>query len=187
MIACRVTASAAATPRAGARPARGVAARRGASAATGSGRSLSVRHARVFHLSVRTGRSQTFLRAEQSSGNKVSSEDAALEAAAPLKDEEQVLDLPSQSDSDAQTPKEEKSLGDQIREMKNKGVGGAGDPDASSNIFVGALEEIGEVEWPTAGAALQTTGIVIAIVVGSTFVLLSVNSVLSAVSQTLFG
>jgi preprotein translocase subunit SecE len=34
---------------------------------------------------------------------------------------------------------------------------------------------------------LQTTGIVIAIVVGSTFVLLSVNSVLSAVSQTLFG
>jgi preprotein translocase SecE subunit len=43
------------------------------------------------------------------------------------------------------------------------------------------------VEWPTVGGALSTTAVVIGIVVGSTFVLLSVNSVLSALSQKLFG
>ena len=40
---------------------------------------------------------------------------------------------------------------------------------------------------PTVGGALSTTAVVIGIVVGSTFVLLSVNSVLSALSQKLFG
>ena len=55
------------------------------------------------------------------------------------------------------------------------------------DIFTGALEEVGQVEWPTVGGALSTTAVVIGIVVGSTFVLLSVNSVLSALSQKLFG
>ena len=54
-------------------------------------------------------------------------------------------------------------------------------------MFTGALEEVGQVEWPTVGGALSTTAVVIGIVVGSTFVLLSVNSVLSALSQKLFG
>ena len=91
-----------------------------------------------------------------------------------------MLDIPSESDAvDSQ------SLGDQIQALKNKGA--AADPDASDNIFLGAVEEVGQVEWPTVGAALQTTGVVIAIVVGSTFVLLSVNSALSVASQALFG
>ena len=50
-----------------------------------------------------------------------------------------------------------------------------GDPD-NDNMVVGAFEEIGQIEWPTPGAALTTTGIVIAMATASTFVLLSVNS-----------
>jgi len=102
------------------------------------------------------------------------------EAAAP-KGEGEVLDLPSESAGETSA---EPSLGDQIRELKGKG---GSDPDASDNIFTGALEEVGQVEWPTVGGALSTTAVVIGIVVGSTFVLLSVNSVLSALSQKLFG
>ena len=105
----------------------------------------------------------------------------AVPAAASPKGEGEVLDLPSES---AVETSAEPSLGDQIRALKSKG---GSDPDASENIFVGALEEVGQVEWPTVGGALSTTAVVIGIVVGSTFVLLSVNSVLSALSQKLFG
>jgi hypothetical protein len=97
------------------------------------------------------------------------------ESAAPKGEGE--LDLPSESTAAAA---EDKSIGDQIRELKGKG---GGDPDASDNIFAGAFEEVGQIEWPTIGSAFTTTGIVI----GSTFVLLSVNSVLAALSQQVFG
>ena len=106
-----------------------------------------------------------------------------MQDAASPKDEGEVLDLPSESAGETSA---EPSLGDQIRELKNKSGSGS-DPDASDNIFAGALEEVGQVEWPTVGGALSTTAVVIGIVVGSTFVLLSVNSVLSALSQKLFG
>ena len=69
------------------------------------------------------------LRAEQSSGKQVGSEDAVQEAASP-KGEGEVLDLPSESAGETSA---EPSLGDQIRELKNKGTGS--DPDASDNIF----------------------------------------------------
>lgn len=76
-------------------------------------------------------------------------------------------------------------LGSQIQELKNKGKAG-GDPD-NDNMVVGAYEEIGQIEWPTPVGALTTTGIVIAIVTASALVLLTVNSVLSSVSQSVFG
>lgn len=94
------------------------------------------------------------------------------------------LDLPSESSAEATAAAEEKSIGDQIRELKGKG---GGDPDVSDNMFTGAFEEVGQIEWPTIGSAFTTTGIVIGIVAGSTFVLLSVNSVLAALSQQVFG
>ena len=78
-------------------------------------------------------------------------------------------------------------LGSQIQELKNKGnLKAGGDPD-NDNIVVGAFEEIGQIEWPTPVGALTTTGIVIAIVTASALVLLTVNSVLSSVSQAVFG
>ena len=49
-------------------------------------------------------------------------------------------------------------LGAQFAALKQKRAGG--DPD-NDNMFVGAFEEIGQIEWPTAGAAVNTSGIVI--------------------------
>lgn len=116
-------------------------------------------------------------RAEQSGGERrVSSEDAVAESAAPEGEQPPVPDTAAPKD-----------LGAQIQELKNKGSGGAGGmPKEAENPFVGAFEEIGQTEWPSPISALQTTGIVIAIVMGSTFVLLTVNSALSAVSQAVF-
>ena len=59
------------------------------------------------------------------------------EAGSP-KGEGEVLDLPSESAGETSA---EPSLGDQIRELKGKG---GSDPDASDNIFTGALEEVGQ-------------------------------------------
>ena len=123
-------------------------------------------------------------RAEQSAGKKVASEDAVAEAGAPGGEPG---DAPASDPEPGAAEEPEASLGDQIRELKKKQSGGGGDPDASNNIVQGALEEVGQIEWPTVGSALQTTGIVIGIVTGSAVVLLGVNSVLAAASQSIFG
>ena len=55
-----------------------------------------------------------------------------------------------------------------------------------NNPFLGAAEEIGVIEWPTAGKALQTTGVVIVGIVLSSVFLLVVNEALSALSGKIF-
>ena len=55
-----------------------------------------------------------------------------------------------------------------------------------NNPFLGAAEEIGVIEWPTAGKALQATGVVIVGIVLSSVFLLVVNEALSALSGKIF-
>ena len=57
---------------------------------------------------------------------------------------------------------------------------------SDDNPFLGAAEEIGVIEWPTAGKALQTTGVVIVGIVLSSVFLLVVNEALSALSGKIF-
>ncbi len=58
--------------------------------------------------------------------------------------------------------------------------------ESDDNPFLGAAEEIGVIEWPTAGKALQTTGVVIVGIVLSSVFLLVVNEALSALSGKIF-
>ena len=58
--------------------------------------------------------------------------------------------------------------------------------DEGTNVFAGAAEEVGLIEWPTAGGALSTTALVMAGIFGSAGVLLGVNAALSELSQKLF-
>jgi len=58
--------------------------------------------------------------------------------------------------------------------------------DEGANVFAGAAEEVGLIEWPTVGGALSTTALVMAGIFGSASVLLGVNGVLSELSQKLF-
>jgi len=58
--------------------------------------------------------------------------------------------------------------------------------DEGANVFAGAAEEVGLIEWPTVGGALSTTALVMGGIFGSAGVLLGVNGVLSELSQKLF-
>jgi len=58
--------------------------------------------------------------------------------------------------------------------------------DEGANVFAGAAEEVGLIEWPTAGGALSTTALVMGGIFGAAGVLLAVNGLLSELSQKLF-
>jgi preprotein translocase SecE subunit len=72
------------------------------------------------------------------------------------------------------------TAGDFIRKQKELKA------DEGNNIFQGASEEIGLIEWPSTGKALKTTLIVIAGIVVSAVFLLVVNEFLSRVSTEVF-
>lgn len=56
----------------------------------------------------------------------------------------------------------------------------------SGNFLQGVLEETKLIEWPAFSSVLGTTGVVLAIIVISTFVLLTVNAVLAELSDKIF-
>ena len=75
---------------------------------------------------------------------------------------------------------QEQTPGDLLRSQKEAKA------DEGINIFAGASEEVGLIEWPTAGKAAQTTGVVIVGIVFSAVFLLVVNEVLSTLSGKIF-
>lgn len=75
---------------------------------------------------------------------------------------------------------QEQTPGDLLRSQKEAKA------DEGINIFGGASEEVGLIEWPTAGKAAQTTGVVIVGIVFSAVFLLVVNEVLSTLSGKIF-
>ena len=82
--------------------------------------------------------------------------------------------------STSQTTEQEQTPGDLLRSQKEAKA------DEGINIFAGASEEVGLIEWPTAGKAAQTTGVVIVGIVFSAVFLLVVNEVLSTLSGKIF-
>ena len=79
-----------------------------------------------------------------------------------------------------QQQQQEQTPGDVLRSQKEAKA------DEGINIFAGASEEVGLIEWPTAGKAAQTTGVVIVGIVFSAVFLLVVNEVLSTLSGKIF-
>lgn len=53
-------------------------------------------------------------------------------------------------------------------------------------FWSGVAEEIGEIEWPAFGNVLGTTGVVMGVIAGSSVVLLTVNAVLTELSDKVF-
>lgn len=54
------------------------------------------------------------------------------------------------------------------------------------NFWGGVTQEISEIEWPAFGKVLGTTGVVLAVILGSSVVLLTVNAVLAELSDRVF-
>lgn len=54
------------------------------------------------------------------------------------------------------------------------------------DLWSGVGEEVREIEWPVFGRVLGTTGVVLAVIAGSSVVLLTVNAVLAELSDRVF-
>jgi len=54
------------------------------------------------------------------------------------------------------------------------------------NLLSGVAREIDEIEWPSFGKVLGTTGVVLGVIFGSSVVLLTVNAILAELSDRVF-
>ncbi|CAI0466149.1 unnamed protein product [Linum tenue] len=70
-----------------------------------------------------------------------------------------------------------------MMERKKAEEGGAG---IGGDLFSGVAEEIREIEWPSFGKVLGTTGVVLGVIAGSSVVLLTVNALLAELSDKAF-
>ncbi|KAG6516091.1 preprotein translocase subunit SECE1 [Zingiber officinale] len=57
---------------------------------------------------------------------------------------------------------------------------------SSSDFWVGVAEEVKEIEWPPFGKVVGTTGVVLAVIAGSSVALLTVNAILAEISDKVF-
>ncbi|GAB2274093.1 hypothetical protein Dimus_008863 [Dionaea muscipula] len=97
-------------------------------------------------------------------------------------------ETPSRSSSTRAAVEEERDddglskLGKEIKKvMKERG------DDGDANEFLGGVvEEVKKIEWPAFGKVLGTTGVVLGVIAGSSVVLLTLNAVLSELSDKVF-
>ncbi|XP_074579910.1 uncharacterized protein LOC141836343 [Curcuma longa] len=57
---------------------------------------------------------------------------------------------------------------------------------SSSDFWGGVAEEVREIEWPPFGKVVGTTGVVLAVIAGSSVALLTVNAILAEISDKVF-
>ncbi|XP_004490005.1 preprotein translocase subunit SECE1 [Cicer arietinum] len=82
-------------------------------------------------------------------------------------------------------PEPEPSQSDLASELK-KAMQERKDKEGGDNLWNGVVSEIGEIEWPEFGKVLGTTGVVLSVIFGSSVVLLTVNAILSELSDKVF-
>lgn len=56
----------------------------------------------------------------------------------------------------------------------------------SSDFWGGVAEEVREIEWPPFGKVAGTTGVVLAVIAGSSVALLTLNAILAEISDKVF-
>ncbi|XP_010912746.1 uncharacterized protein [Elaeis guineensis] len=57
---------------------------------------------------------------------------------------------------------------------------------SAPDLWGGVAEEVREIEWPAFGRVLGTTGVVLAVIAGSSIALLTVNAILAEISDSFF-
>nr|CAD1824896.1 unnamed protein product [Ananas comosus var. bracteatus] len=99
-------------------------------------------------------------------------------------EEERPIASSASSDPDAGS-----AVAEELKEMmraRRKEASPSPSPSPSSDLWGGVLEEIREIEWPAFGKVVGTTGVVLAVIAGSTVALLTVNAVLAELSDRVF-
>ncbi|GER49214.1 ribosomal protein S5 domain 2-like superfamily protein [Striga asiatica] len=87
---------------------------------------------------------------------------------------------PSPSDSRVERSQDEEMMMEIKNAVRERGQ------SEEAGFLSGVAEEIREIEWPSFGKVLGTTGVVLGVIAGSSVVLLTVNAVLAELSDKLF-
>jgi preprotein translocase subunit SecE len=95
-----------------------------------------------------------------------------------LEDQTQPQSQPEEKDADSMT-EVASELKQMLREKKEREQQG-------DNLLIGVAQEVSEIEWPDLGKVVGTTGVVLAVIAGSTAALLSVNAILAELSDRVF-
>ncbi|KAJ1699987.1 hypothetical protein LUZ63_008499 [Rhynchospora breviuscula] len=104
------------------------------------------------------------------------------DSSTPTSDETLVGDQPQaqseekEADSLTEVASELKQM---LREKKER-------EEQGDSLLIGVAQEIKEIEWPDLGKVVGTTGVVLAVIAGSTAALLSVNAILAELSDKVF-
>lgn len=77
-------------------------------------------------------------------------------------------------------------VGKALSELRKERLSGSQDSASETGFWRGVAEETQLIEWPIFSKVLGTTGVVMAMIIGSSVVLLTVNAILSAGSDFLF-
>ncbi|KAL1832464.1 hypothetical protein ACET3Z_002115 [Daucus carota] len=92
--------------------------------------------------------------------------------------------------SETETPPTQEPESDQLSEIGAEIKKAMKERDESKqesdDFWKGVGEEIGEIEWPAFSKVVSTTGVVLGVIAGSSVVLLTVNAVLSELSDQVF-
>eukprot|EP01018_Ginkgo_biloba_P026751 Gb_09857 [translate_table: standard] len=75
-------------------------------------------------------------------------------------------------------------IGKALSEMRKEKVGG--ESSGGAEFWRGVLEETAQIEWPSFQKVLGTTGVVLAVMIGSSAVLLTVNAIFAEISDKVF-
>ncbi|KAJ3696509.1 hypothetical protein LUZ61_000214 [Rhynchospora tenuis] len=67
-----------------------------------------------------------------------------------------------------------------LREKKER------EEQQGDSLLTGVVQEVKEIEWPDLGKVVGTTGVVLAVIAGSSAALLSVNAILAELSDKVF-
>lgn len=110
---------------------------------------------------------------------------AVQEGASTISAETDSLAPSSSRSGDKQMSQEE--IGQALKTLRQERVAqGLDNPSSTVGFWGGVLEETKLVEWPTFQKVLGTTGVVVAIIFGSSLVLLTVNAILAELSDNIF-
>lgn len=78
-------------------------------------------------------------------------------------------------------------IGKELSELRRERAAlGSQDPAGTTDFWRGVAEETSLIDWPVFSKVLGTTGVVVAMIFGSSIVLLTVNAILAATSDVLF-
>ncbi|KAJ4765109.1 Preprotein translocase subunit SECE1 [Rhynchospora pubera] len=117
---------------------------------------------------------------------RLCAQEKSSDSSTPTSDETLVGDQPQAQAQSQSEEKEADSLTEVASELKQMLREKKEREEQGDSLLIGVAQEIKGIEWPDLGKVVGTTGVVLAVIAGSTAALLSVNGILAELSDKVF-